>query len=511
MQARCSVIFLACTAILGLNLLVEEVLRIDETAGQDQVSGQEPGAAGQDPLAPRVPGVLTELFVGQYVFRANGTKLAEGVARLALGSRQTSAMGVQLSSVSIVLVGGNVPKSEWEEAQDVEFLLAGVELSGARELAASGLADPSTLGLGAASPCHLDAVVSILGQRPQSESGSSEQRELAGGVSSADCGFSFELKAEAVDLQQAGQKAVHYALWANFLTVVQMRCFISQMRHTDEGSSAGKLSLVAMAIQAWIDAYDALLHLGMSASSRHLFNKFGFVALPKFMLFALLEFRYLLAIWRQRNREIFAEGWDAVRRELSRVYSRFYFGLVGGLLLIFNYMQYLDIMVLVAQAHWLPQILHDVRQGSRSALELHFIVGISATRCLQVLYLWGCPQGIFDGTLYAKLPHAPSPGLCAGVVLLQGAQVAVMWSQKVLGPRWFVPWLCLPHVYNYRRPVEVAPGSDCVICMAELDEEEGQQIAATPCDHRFHRACLEKWMDVKMECPTCRAELPPIY
>jgi hypothetical protein len=31
----------------------------------------------------------------------------------------------------------------------------------------------------------------------------------------------------------------------------------------------------------------------------------------------------------------------------------------------------------------------------------------------------------------------------------------------------------------------------------------------TPCNHRFHEDCLAKWMNMKLECPSCRAVLPP--
>ena len=32
---------------------------------------------------------------------------------------------------------------------------------------------------------------------------------------------------------------------------------------------------------------------------------------------------------------------------------------------------------------------------------------------------------------------------------------------------------------------------------------------ATPCNHYFHESCLKEWMNHKMECPTCRQQLPP--
>jgi transmembrane E3 ubiquitin-protein ligase len=35
-------------------------------------------------------------------------------------------------------------------------------------------------------------------------------------------------------------------------------------------------------------------------------------------------------------------------------------------------------------------------------------------------------------------------------------------------------------------------------------------IMKTPCNHKFHEECLTQWLDVKLECPTCRAVLPPL-
>lgn len=52
-------------------------------------------------------------------------------------------------------------------------------------------------------------------------------------------------------------------------------------------------------------------------------------------------------------------------------------------------------------------------------------------------------------------------------------------------------------------------GVECVICMNPLDVERTSARMVTPCNHFFHPDCLNRWMDVKMECPTCRQLLPP--
>lgn len=32
----------------------------------------------------------------------------------------------------------------------------------------------------------------------------------------------------------------------------------------------------------------------------------------------------------------------------------------------------------------------------------------------------------------------------------------------------------------------------------------------TPCNHSYHIVCLKKWMEIRMECPTCRQAMPPL-
>ncbi|TKW36027.1 hypothetical protein SEVIR_2G413200v4 [Setaria viridis] len=49
------------------------------------------------------------------------------------------------------------------------------------------------------------------------------------------------------------------------------------------------------------------------------------------------------------------------------------------------------------------------------------------------------------------------------------------------------------------------PLGDCAICLDGV-EDAGKEM---PCGHRFHGECLERWLGVHGNCPTCRHELPP--
>jgi len=497
MRRRCTLLFFAWMTIISFNLFTNQPSSEKGSSGSDHVR------AG---LGTAEDKISSDLYKGKFTIQYTNTSSVppiQGALTMTMVTQQTGAPAVWVSSLEIALrpsEGGGYAAFE-----DGEFVLGGVKLAGMRELPATGVSNPKSVRLFGTQPCRLDAVWffhDVAGRAAAA---------LGGEVVSVDCGLSLTLDAKAIDVDKFLRKAVHYAFWANALTIIQMRCFLAQMRHTEEGTSIENLSIIGIAIQAFMDAYDSFLHLSISASSRHIFNSFAVISLLKFVLFSLLEVRYLLSIWRRRNHELFLEGWDAARQELARVYTRFYGILVIGLIVICNSLNCLGTIVIAFQGYWLPQILHDIRRGSKSALQPQFILVMSATRCLGTLYLWGCPSCIFSGDLYPRLVGSPSLTVCVSVVVLQAVQLAIMASQKRLGPRWFVPWICLPNVYNYHRPLEVPnEGADCVICMADIVMEDGLQCALTPCDHKFHRACLEQWMDIKMECPTCRTPLPPM-
>jgi len=35
-----------------------------------------------------------------------------------------------------------------------------------------------------------------------------------------------------------------------------------------------------------------------------------------------------------------------------------------------------------------------------------------------------------------------------------------------------------------------------------------KKYMVTPCNHSYHIVCLKKWMDIRLECPTCRQAIP---
>jgi len=256
--------------------------------------------------------------------------------------------------------------------------------------------------------------------------------------------------------------------------------------------------------QAIMDAYLCLLHLTAGILVESLFNAFATAAFFKFVVFSIFEMRYLLAIWKASRPLNSGEGWEIMRRELSVLYSRFYGILLGGILLMYELHNFLRPLLFLMYSFWVPQIVTNVIRDTRKPLHPQYILGMTVTRLAIPLYIFGCPSNF--------MRIDPDKQWCIAVMIFMGIQAAVLLLQHYLGSRCFIPRQILPEKYCYHRKVEDNTNQpiDCVICMTTIDlTPRTIEYMVAPCEHIFHSGCLQRWMDIKMECPTCRRCLPP--
>ena len=241
--------------------------------------------------------------------------------------------------------------------------------------------------------------------------------------------------------------------------------------------------------------------------------------------------------------------------------------MVGAFLLVFYIGDTFRIpYVLVLYSFWVPQIVMNVITEARAPLHKHYIYGMSLSRLVAPLYLFAVPNNFVKEVM----PDVPSdPLLCQLLVLWIGIQTAILIAQSKYGPRFMIPQRFLPPKFDYSRPLPptmLPPGAatldddssnsepsdhgpspnspnrerhttlvttrlrrgnqqsarasettestettiDCSICYDPINVRDRHGYMLGPCDHLFHRDCLVQWMDVKMECPICRTELPPL-
>ncbi|KAL4032689.1 hypothetical protein IC575_005770 [Cucumis melo] len=56
------------------------------------------------------------------------------------------------------------------------------------------------------------------------------------------------------------------------------------------------------------------------------------------------------------------------------------------------------------------------------------------------------------------------------------------------------------------QTIENKSGIDrCVICQVEYDD--GEELAALPCQHPYHSECIGEWLQIKRVCPICGTEV----
>ncbi|KAL6215007.1 hypothetical protein ACLB2K_014439 [Fragaria x ananassa] len=67
---------------------------------------------------------------------------------------------------------------------------------------------------------------------------------------------------------------------------------------------------------------------------------------------------------------------------------------------------------------------------------------------------------------------------------------------------------CL-HPHTYRpSPIHQSKNSiidKCVVCQYEY--EDGEALAALPCEHPYHLECISNWLQIKKCCPICSTEV----
>lgn len=334
-------------------------------------------------------------------------------------------------------------------------------------------------------------------------------RTYKGRIVSDNCHFSLRVNGTQVLVEKYHSKAINYTLVVSIINFIQVALIIRQMERTNTQASAAKVSILTIALQAILDAYICLSHLTGGLVVDTLFNAFATVAFFKFVMFSIFEMRFMLTIWKARRPASF-ETWNSTRRELNILYSRFYLCMLAGILLLYEWQKFLPVLSIGFYSFWMPQIVENAMQDIRKPLMPQYILGMSITRLFIPCYFLGCPQNFLHLDQHLQV--------CFTLVGWVGLQTTMLLTQHYYGPRWFVPRRFLPEKYDFYRQVDLdmtveTGGSsdiDCVICMTPVDVKNRRSRMVTPCDHFFHPECLERWMEIKLECPYCRTPLPSL-
>jgi hypothetical protein len=312
--------------------------------------------------------------------------------------------------------------------------------------------------------------------------------------------------------------------------VLLMAVVTFQLLRSASSSTASRISLATLGMQAALDAYLTLGHVLGGLATPAVFSSFVTAAFVFLMLFAMLELKFMQIVWKARQPDAFAGGWDAAHRELGLLYAKFYLAVVAGLFVIWlGGAAGARAVALVAFSFWLPQIVHSVQHDSRPGFAPAFVLASAGLRLLMPAYLLACPDNLLlmltpaearadalawtqgwaaGGQAWLPLdgavppPPLPPPGTHYAAASPAAAALAdenlrffavlAAWTAVTTavvflqgksgwGPRWFVPWAFLPQRYDYHRALTIVDGRiapDHAACAAWLRPREAQQQAA---------------------------------
>ena len=334
---------------------------------------------------------------------------------------------------------------------------------------------------------------------------------LQGIVESQNCNITFELNGDALklDYPEAIAKIGKLALVVSFLTFMQIYLIVDQkVRHSNTQTLTANISIGTIGAMAMLDAYLTLVYLSASVVLESNFKALSLAAFLKLILFAIFELRLLLSIYKARFPNLFNDGWVAMRRELSVLYSKFYFALIFGVFVIYQLQSFSKFLVLIGMSFWIPQIITNAIRNCKRPFTNSFIFGMSFSRMFLPLYYFGCPYNFVPLLVEAKIkPY--SPGFSMILIFYVGLQILLLYLQQKFGARSFIPKQFLPEVYDYFQPIPASiTDRDCAICLNPVSDIEKESYMVTPCNHLFHSQCLNSWLLHKHECCICRSELP---
>ncbi|KAJ5071767.1 dsc e3 ubiquitin ligase complex subunit 1 [Anaeramoeba ignava] len=265
------------------------------------------------------------------------------------------------------------------------------------------------------------------------------------------------------------------------------------MDFANTDASWTKISRMCIGLQLILDSYLSLFHLNIALAFNSQFKAFTFLSFLGFVLFSIFEDRFLFSIWRVRRSDRFSEN---PYRQKYILYGQLFFGMMAGVFLFANFPGGFKFIVTFFYSFWLFQIIRNIRLDSRESLTPIYFFGTSLCRLVFPLYF------LWNSSNFLRI--RPAPGFGIFLLFYVMIQSIVIYLQDKFGSRFFIPKKFLPQKYNYFQQRELSDNF-CVICRCEIEDD----YMITPCNHFFHRTCLQRWMELKLECPTCRSPLPP--
>eukprot|EP00934_Nitzschia_sp_Nitz4_P006014 Nitzschia sp. Nitz4//scaffold124_size66437//25636//38731//NITZ4_006111-RA/size66437-processed-gene-0.6-mRNA-1//1//CDS//3329534552//6004//frame0 len=290
---------------------------------------------------------------------------------------------------------------------------------------------------------------------------------LNGTIVSHNCNFSATIDTAAVrvDWKVTTGKATMYSAVMMVACLAQIVILLRQLLHSRSQSAATRMSLLCIGWQTVLDAILCFIHVLFSLTMPPLFAPCACIAFFKFLIFCVIEMKYMTIIVQSRHSNTPGNTAESLRRKIATLHLRFYFGLVGAIMLgVYLWEWGLEILyMMLLYSFWVPQIVSNVITLAKHPLHRHYLYGMSISRLVAPLYAFGVSGNFLKEAFPYNQTNIPMCQLIVGWVFVQ---TAILEIQSRYGARSIIPARFLPPKFDYSRPI---PAS----LLPSQDEETG--------------------------------------
>ena len=263
-------------------------------------------------------------------------------------------------------------------------------------------------------------------------------------------------------------------------------------------------------------------------------------------------------VYRARYYDLIVYNQNLFRKKICMFYLIFY----GSILFSYVYIREILIKynIFLFISFWLFQIIYSTVYRLKPSYSKKYILISSINKIFIAVYL--------KGNKYNFLELKPNYFKITIIVIIVLIECIILILQKNVCTQILIPKKYRKTSFNYYRnhvdiSKHISQNKDCVICLDSLiddnnnenddsknnntidninyknvhnsnnifkknkflkkiyskiknfldslkNENVKKKYMITPCDHVFHTQCLEKWMELKNECPYCRQKIPSI-
>ena len=285
---------------------------------------------------------------------------------------------------------------------------------------------------------------------------------------------------------------------------------LAKHSHDCSGSllHARKTSMLFLLWNGVIDAVLAAWHMKEACEHTAAFYYMTLAAMWNGLVVMMVFSRATRLVWRAQAHQI---DYDLAQGVMV-VWS--YVALVSITCALTVWPELIPTAAIALQGFFIPQIARNIKCTYRRSLSPLVYWPIALSRALFLGYHFACPANF--------LRYQPRPYIALVAASFLALQLLFLLLQDRIGVLWFIPKRYRAKYASpyYKTPQEeatiAAADVDCVICMTPLSLPGAKNVSNSnrtlhaPCGHRFHSDCLGRWLDMKPDCPTCRANLPPV-